>query len=533
VSADPTPRAPSASTSTSGSAARRHPLGTVYLFHFDQRYEHAGHYTGWAEDLDHRVAEHLAGRGARLIEVITQAGIGFRLARTWPDVTRARERQLKRQGGASRHCPICQEDRKARGLPRRPTRDQPGRGDRRSVSTSSDQTSGPPQCPPVARARSGSGRSWPSTPGSLGPRGRRRPSSGVGPVAAKRLSCSVPGSPAPPGMRTPSPPSTGSPPSPAGLSRPASKPASNAPPGGLNRPAPTSWPPAPTSGCWPAKPANRPGGDPIASDPTVTTGSVIVNADLLRELRDGRWVQPTSAAGVLGIGAAAFLLSYDALHSLALASGVRPGLARIWPGVLDGFIVVATLTVVAAKRASRSTWYPWALVVLFSAASVAFNILHALDQALAPAGWVAALVFAMPPVALVLATHLLLQQGVWRRQHTGTAAAMGERPGEDATPRSAVVSTSPAREGLRQPEFAPTALVAASPLPASLERQPADAATRDRARQLYVQAQAAGRKLTGADLGRALGTSDSYGRLLLREFRTSSTVPENGTAKEA
>jgi predicted GIY-YIG superfamily endonuclease len=136
VSADPTPRAPSASTSTStsGSATRRHPLGTVYLFHFDQRYEHAGHYTGWAEDLDHRVAEHLAGRGARLIEVITQAGIGFRLARTWPDVTRARERQLKRQGGASRHCPICQEDRKARGLPRRPTRDQPGREDSRGRS---------------------------------------------------------------------------------------------------------------------------------------------------------------------------------------------------------------------------------------------------------------------------------------------------------------------------------------------------------------------------------------------------------------
>jgi hypothetical protein len=99
---------------------------------------------------------------------------------------------------------------------------------------------------------------------------------------------------------------------------------------------------------------------------------------------------------VLGIGAAAFLLSYDALHSLALASGVRPGLARIWPGVLDGFIVVATLTVVAAKRASRPTWYPWALVVLFSAASVAFNILHAVDQQLVAAGWVAALVFAMP-----------------------------------------------------------------------------------------------------------------------------------------
>src|SRR5215216_3684439 len=100
MTADPTPTTPSHSSSSG-----RHPLGTVYLFHFDQRYEHAGHYTGWAEDLDHRVAEHQAGRGARLIEVITQAGIGFRLARTWPGVTRARERQLKRQGGASRDLP--------------------------------------------------------------------------------------------------------------------------------------------------------------------------------------------------------------------------------------------------------------------------------------------------------------------------------------------------------------------------------------------------------------------------------------------
>jgi predicted GIY-YIG superfamily endonuclease len=116
VTADPTP-------SPASSSSRRHPFGTVYLFHFDQRYEHAGHYTGWAEDLDQRVAEHLAGRGARLIEVISQAGIGFRLARTWPGVTRARERQLKRQGGASRYCPICQDERKARGLPRRPPRD--------------------------------------------------------------------------------------------------------------------------------------------------------------------------------------------------------------------------------------------------------------------------------------------------------------------------------------------------------------------------------------------------------------------------
>jgi hypothetical protein len=260
-----------------------------------------------------------------------------------------------------------------------------------------------------------------------------------------------------------------------------------------------------------------------------------VNAELARLLREGRWVQPTSATGVLGIGAAAFLLSYDALHSLALASGVHPGLARIWPGVLDGFIVVATLTVVAAKRASRPTWYPWALVVLFSAASVAFNILHAVDQTLAAAGWVAALVFAMPPVALVLATHLLLQQGVWRRQHARAAPAAG-MGSERGAPQAAVARTRPAAASPGQPELASAGVGATgrpSTPPVSPPSAPGDPATRDRARRLYVEAQAVGRKLTGAELGRVLGTSDSYGRLLLREFRSSYTAADNGTPKEA
>ncbi len=105
------------------------PRGTVYLLHFDQRYEHAGHYTGWADDLDQRLAQHQRGAGARLVEVITQAGIGFRVARLWPGASRARERSLKNSGGASRYCPICQEERNARGESRRPPRGR-GRGDR-------------------------------------------------------------------------------------------------------------------------------------------------------------------------------------------------------------------------------------------------------------------------------------------------------------------------------------------------------------------------------------------------------------------
>jgi predicted GIY-YIG superfamily endonuclease len=80
--------------------------GTVYLLHFDRPYAHAAHYTGWTADLHQRLADHAAGRGARLLAVIDAAGIGYRLARTWPG-TRATERALKRQGGASRRCPLC------------------------------------------------------------------------------------------------------------------------------------------------------------------------------------------------------------------------------------------------------------------------------------------------------------------------------------------------------------------------------------------------------------------------------------------
>lgn len=86
------------------------PGGVVYLVHFTEPYRHARHYTGWTADLESRLAEHHAGRGARLLQVISQAGIDWTLARTWLG-TRARERQLKRQGGASRRCPICRAER--------------------------------------------------------------------------------------------------------------------------------------------------------------------------------------------------------------------------------------------------------------------------------------------------------------------------------------------------------------------------------------------------------------------------------------
>jgi predicted GIY-YIG superfamily endonuclease len=87
-------------------SGRARQAGTVYLLHFDQPYKHARHYVGWASNVKRRLAEHQAGHGARLLAVVRAAGIGWQLARMWPG-SRARERQIKRQGGHARKCPLC------------------------------------------------------------------------------------------------------------------------------------------------------------------------------------------------------------------------------------------------------------------------------------------------------------------------------------------------------------------------------------------------------------------------------------------
>ena len=88
--------------------------GQVYLVHFDRAIGHpsnpramASHYLGWAVDVDARMVEHRAGRGARILAACVQRGIAFEVVRTWEGVDRSFERRLKNHHNAWHHCPVC------------------------------------------------------------------------------------------------------------------------------------------------------------------------------------------------------------------------------------------------------------------------------------------------------------------------------------------------------------------------------------------------------------------------------------------
>lgn len=107
---------------------------------------------------------------------------------------------------------------------------------------------------------------------------------------------------------------------------------------------------------------------------------------------------------VMFLAVSAAVLSYDALYRLALANGITPWLAWLWPLCLDAFMVSASLAVLRNSLVSEGTWYQWVLVGAFTILSITFNALHAPDT------WLARSVFALPPLVVFLAFELLVSQ---------------------------------------------------------------------------------------------------------------------------
>ena len=77
----------------------------------------------------------------------------------------------------------------------------------------------------------------------------------------------------------------------------------------------------------------------------------------------GAWVVGASIVGTVLLGVGAFWLSFTALADLASRAGTAVGLAWVWPLIVDGVIVIATMSVVALSPYGRAaTRYPWLLL---------------------------------------------------------------------------------------------------------------------------------------------------------------------------
>lgn len=116
------------------------------------------------------------------------------------------------------------------------------------------------------------------------------------------------------------------------------------------------------------------------------------------------WVGRTSVAGTTLLAIGGFVLSFAALRDLAVRVGMPADLAWLWPLLIDGMIVEATLAVVAlAQRGSRAVWYAWFLLAVGAVVSVGSNGVHAM---LTGHGWAGAAAASVPPVVLLATTHL-------------------------------------------------------------------------------------------------------------------------------
>lgn len=139
---------------------------------------------------------------------------------------------------------------------------------------------------------------------------------------------------------------------------------------------------------------------------------------MLSRIREISAVQ-AATAGTVAVGGFSFLVSYTALSQLA--EHYQTPHAWSFPLIVDGLVIVSTI---AATAMRRNGWYAWLLLMFGAALSIAGNGLHAW---LNTGSWVAVGISAVPPLVLLLVTHLTM---MLRGQVEETAPAVVETRAE-------------------------------------------------------------------------------------------------------
>jgi Protein of unknown function (DUF2637) len=182
--------------------------------------------------------------------------------------------------------------------------------------------------------------------------------------------------------------------------------------------------------------------------------------------------------GVAALAAATFVLSYPAIHVLALRAGVAPRLARGYPLLIDAMLLIVLAAVLALRSASLpSRLLAWGTLLAVLGVAAGADALHAAGRKLPH--HVAAIIAAVLPWVLVfLAFALLLAMLRYARvRRMLPAAPPARRPGVATEPDPA---TEP--DLTTEPDLANDRDPAIEPAPADRSEdaasEPADAARR-------------------------------------------------------
>jgi uncharacterized protein DUF2637 len=177
--------------------------------------------------------------------------------------------------------------------------------------------------------------------------------------------------------------------------------------------------------------------------------------------------------GVVLLAYISFRFSYAGIHSVAVAAGVSPGEARVYPLILDGMLVIAC---VAALALHRSQWwmrgYAWLLVLALLAAMAVLDAWHAAGIGL-PHRLAAAMMAVLPWLLLLLGLGLFLV--VLRDLRTARApATAGGRPPERRPPAANLTPEHQADGRGRPDVLLLPGLEPAGPTPGPAWADPAD-----------------------------------------------------------
>ncbi|HXL16316.1 MAG TPA: DUF2637 domain-containing protein, partial [Streptosporangiaceae bacterium] len=91
--------------------------------------------------------------------------------------------------------------------------------------------------------------------------------------------------------------------------------------------------------------------------------------------RADTWMRATVTVTVAGLAGIAGAISYSHMRNLAAAHGETGWQAHAFPLSVDGIEIVASLVLLADRRAGRpSGWLPWAALAAGTTASLAANV---------------------------------------------------------------------------------------------------------------------------------------------------------------